>query len=242
VSTKPNLKTPRTTVKRLAKRGDYDLDTVAAILDECLYCHIGFALDGQPFVIPTAYGRLGSTLYIHGSALSRTLNELAKGIPMCFTASLIDGLVLARSGFHSSINYRSVVVLGKAELVEGEQKLNAMEVISEHLAPGRWADLRPATRKEINATKVLKLDIAEASAKIRVGPPADDEDDYALSCWAGVLPLELVAGEPIADPRLRRGIGLPEYLRGYTRAPRPVHGERSKQHVAGGLRPGTSEK
>jgi len=212
-----NLKTTRTAVKRLPKRGAYDFDTIAAILDEGLYCHIGFVLDAQPFVIPTAYGRKGSTLYIHGSAASRTLRHLSSGIPMCLTVTLLDGLVLARSGFHSSINYRSVVVLGRAELVHADEKLDAMEIISEHLVPGRWTDLRPATRKEINATKVLKLELSEASAKIRTGPPGDDEEDYSLPVWAGVLPMALAPGTPEPDPRLAPNVPLPTYVARYER-------------------------
>lgn len=213
-----NLKTPRTRLKRLPKRGVHDFATIAAILDEGFFCHVGFVAGGQPYVIPTGYGRKGRTLYIHGSFASRMLNELATGIPMCLTVTLVDGLVLARSGFHSSVNYRSVVVLGTAAVVEGEEKGAALEIISEQILPGRWADIRWPNRKELKATTVLKLRINEASAKIRTGPPNDDEKDYALKCWAGVLPLQLTPGEPVADPRLPHDIPVPDYAR---RFPRP---------------------
>ena len=212
-----SLKTPRTRLKRLPKRGAHDFETIAAILDEGFFCHVGFVAGGQPYVIPTGYGRKDRTLYIHGSFASRMLNELATGIPMCLTVTLVDGLVLARSGFHSSVNYRSVVVLGTATVVEGEGKGAALEIISEQILPGRWADIRWPNPKELKATIVLKLDIDEASAKIRTGPPLDDEDDYALKCWAGVLPLKLTPGEPVADPRLPHGIPVPAYARTFPR-------------------------
>jgi nitroimidazol reductase NimA-like FMN-containing flavoprotein (pyridoxamine 5'-phosphate oxidase superfamily) len=212
-----SLKTPRTRLKRRPKRGAYDFKTVAAILGETFYCHVGFVAHGQPYVIPTNFGRKGRTLYIHGSFASRMLNELAKGIPLCLAVTLVDGLVLARSGFHSSVNYRSVVVLGKARLVEGEEKSAALEIISEHILPGRWADIRWPNRKELKAATVLKLGINEASAKIRTGPPVDDEEDYALKCWAGVMPLKIVPGEPVADPRLPKGIPVPAYARKFPR-------------------------
>ena len=212
------LKTPRTRLKRLPKRGAHDFATIAAILDEGFFCHVGFVAGGQPYVIPTGYGRKGRTLYIHGSFASRMLNALATGIPMCLTVTLVDGLVLARSGFHSSVNYRSVVVLGTAQSVEGEEKAAALEIISEQILPGRWADIRWPNRKELKATTVLKLDIDEASAKIRTGPPLDDEDDYALKCWAGVLPLQLTPGEPVADPRLPHDIPVPGYAKKWPRS------------------------
>lgn len=212
-----NLKTPRTRLNRLPKRGAHDFATIAAILDEGFFCHVGFVAGGQPYVIPTGYGRKGRTLYIHGSFASRMLNELATGIPMCLTVTLVDGLVLARSGFHSSVNYRSVVVLGTAKVVEGEEKGAALEIISEQILPGRWADIRWPNRKELKATLVLKLRINEASAKIRTGPPNDDEEDYALKCWAGLLPLKLTPGEPVADPRLPHDIPVPDYARKFPR-------------------------
>jgi nitroimidazol reductase NimA-like FMN-containing flavoprotein (pyridoxamine 5'-phosphate oxidase superfamily) len=212
-----SFKTPRTRLKRLPKRGAHDFATIAAILDEGFFCHVGFVAGGQPYVIPTGYGRKGRTLYIHGSFASRMLNELAIGISMCLTVTLVDGLVLARSGFHSSINYRSVVVLGRTTVVEGEEKAAALEIISEQILPGRWADIRWPNRKELKATTVLKLHIDEASAKTRTGPPLDDEDDYALECWAGVLPLKLMLGEPVADSRLQRDIPVPAYARTFPR-------------------------
>jgi len=213
-----SLKTPRTRLKRLPKRGAHDFATIAAILDAGFICHVGFAAGGQPYVIPTGFGRKGRTLYIHGSFASRMLNELAKGIPLCLTVTLVDGLVLARSGFHSSVNYRSVVVLGKARQIEGKEKEAALEIISEHILPGRWADIRWPNRKELKATVVLKLNIKEASAKIRTGPPIDDEEDYALKCWAGVLPLTVVPGEPIADSRLPADVPAPSYVKQYSRS------------------------
>jgi hypothetical protein len=212
-----NLKTPRTRLKRLPKRGAHDFATIAAILDEGFFCHVGFVAGGQPYVIPTGYGRKDRTLYIHGSFASRMLNELATGVPMCLTVTLVDGLVLARSGFHSSVNYRSVVVLGTATVVEGEEKGAALEIVSEQILPGRWADIRWPNRKELKATTVLKLGIDEASAKIRTGPPLDDEEDYALTCWAGVLPLQLVPGEPVADSRLPANTPVPDYARKFPR-------------------------
>ena len=211
------LKTPRTRLKRLPRRGAHDFATIAAILDEGFFCHVGFVAGGQPYVIPTGYGRHGRTLYIHGSFSSRTLNALARGIPMCLTVTLVDGLVLARSGFHSSVNYRSVVVLGTAKPVEDEEKKAALEIISEHILPGRWADIRWPSRKELKAVTVIKLDIKEASAKIRTGPPVDDAEDYALKCWAGVMPLKFTPGEPIADPRLPKDTPVPGYARKFPR-------------------------
>ena len=207
------LKTSRTTVRRLPKRAHYDFDTIADILDSGFICHLGFVSDGQPYVIPTGYGRDGDMLYVHGSAVSRTLKAVAGGIPVCITVTHLDGLVLARSGFHSSMNYRSAVILGKAEPVL-DDKLRALEIISEQILPGRWAELRPTTRKELNATTVLKLPITEASAKIRTGPPADDDEDYALPIWGGVVPLALIAGKPEHDGK---GVPMPapKYLAKY---------------------------
>lgn len=207
------LKTPRTTVRRLPKRGHYDRATLHAVLDATFLCHLGITVDGQPYVIPTSFGREDDVLYVHGSAVSRTLGQAAQGLPVCLTVTLLDGLVLARSGFHSSMNYRSAVVLGRAEPVAGEQKTHALEVISEHILRGRWAEIRGPSRKELNATAVLRLPIEEASVKIRTGPPADDEEDYALPVWAGVLPLALVPGKPVADERLPPDTPIPRYLK-----------------------------
>ena len=211
------LKTPRTTVRRLPKRGAHDFDTIASILDEAFVCHVGFAIDGQPYVVPTGYGRDGRTLYIHGSSASRMLRTLSQGVPVCVTVTLVDGLVLARSAFHHSINYRSVVVLGDAHLVQGDEKLQALRAISEHMTPGRWDDVRAPTAQELKATSVLKLDIAEASAKVRTGGPIDDEEDLALNVWAGVLPMSLVPKPPVPDEHTPPAIDAPAYVRKYRR-------------------------
>jgi len=207
------LKTPRTTVKRLPKRGHYDAETVHAILDAGFLCHVGFVSNGQPYVIPTGFGRDGDTLYIHGSAVSRTLKTLAGGVPMCLTVTHLDGLVLARSGFHSSMNYRSVVVLGTASEVTGERKAHALAVISDQILKGRWDEIRGPTRKELNGTIVLELPLREASAKVRTGPPIDDEEDYSMPIWAGVVPLSLKAGKPLPDARLPETIPVPGYVK-----------------------------
>lgn len=210
--------TARTTLRRLPQRGHFDFETVAAILDEALVAHVGFAVDGQPFVIPTLHARVGRTLYVHGSAASRMLRALAAGAPACVSVSLIDGLVLARSAFHHSINYRSVTVLGTARLVDDpHEKLGALRAISEHVLAGRWDDVREPNENELRGTTVLALPIEEASAKVRTGPPGDDEEDYARDCWAGVVPLRLSAGAPIPDPRLRPGIPVPTNVERYAR-------------------------
>ncbi|MBD2103969.1 pyridoxamine 5'-phosphate oxidase family protein [Leptolyngbya sp. FACHB-261] len=211
--------TQRSTVKRLAKRAEYDRTTVYQILDEGLICHVGFVVDGNPFVIPTAYGRIEEQLYIHGSPASRMLRTLQTGIDVCVTVTLLDGLVLARSAFHHSMNYRSVVVFGTASIVsEPEQKLEALRAFTEHIVPGRWSEVRPPNRSELTGTLVLALPLVEASAKVRTGPPVDDEEDYALPVWAGELPLELATAQPIADPRLSSAIEPPAYVTAYTRA------------------------
>lgn len=211
--------TQRTTLKRLPKRGVYDRELVYQILDEGFICHVSFAVDGQPFVIPTGYARVGDQLYIHGSQVSRMLRTLSSGIDVCVAVTLIDGLVLARSAFHHSVNYRSVVIFGRASIVEErEPKLAALVAFSEHVIPGRWDDVREPTEQELKATTVLSLRLEEVSAKVRTGPPIDDEADYALKVWAGVLPLQLVAGAPIKDPRLPESIEPPSYALKYTRA------------------------
>ena len=212
--------TKRTTVKRLPARGNYDRETINAILDEGFICHVGFTIDDQPYVIPTGYARDGDNLYVHGSAASRMLRNLSQGINVCVTVTLIDGLVLARSAFHHSINYRSVVVLGKAELVtDTGEKNKALEAVTEHIVPGRWADVRWPTELELKATTVLKLAIDEASAKIRSGDPKDDEEDYVMDVWAGVLPLTLATGRPLKDSRLDASIEVPPYVAAYKRTP-----------------------
>jgi nitroimidazol reductase NimA-like FMN-containing flavoprotein (pyridoxamine 5'-phosphate oxidase superfamily) len=190
----------RSQVRRIPDRGRYDAASIHAVLDAGLQCHVGFVVDGQPYVIPTLYARVGETLYLHGSAASRMLRELQKGIAACVTVTLVDGLVLARSAFHHSMNYRSAVCFGTARLVEdADEKLRALEAISEHVIPGRWAEVRPPSALELKATTVLLFTIEEASAKVRTGPPKDDEEDMGSPVWAGVLPLRIAAGEPVAD-------------------------------------------
>lgn len=202
-----NAPSPRARVRRLPARADYDRATIDAILDEALICHLGIAVDGQPFVIPTLQARDGDTVYLHGSAASRTLRALAGGTAACLTATLIDGLVLARSAFHHSMNYRSVVVLGEARPVtDAGELLRVLRLFTEKLAPGRWDEVRAPSRQELKGTKVLAMSLDEASAKVRSGPPSDDEEDYALDVWAGLIPMSLISGEPVADPRLAPGI------------------------------------
>ena len=211
----------RTRVVREPHRGVYDREAAYRILDEGFICHVGFVLDGQPFVIPTSYGRREGTLYIHGSAASRMLRNASAGIPICVTVTLLDGLVLARSVFNHSMNYRSVVVLGTATAVEDrEEKLRALNVISDHILPGRWNDARQPTEQELKATTVIRLPINEFSAKVRTGPPIDDEEDYNFRVWAGVLPLDFVPGDAISDSRLLEGMQVPEYVTHYSRQKR----------------------
>ena len=208
----------RVRVQRLPERGHYDRETIHAILDQAFLCHIGFVADGQPYVIPTGYGRAGDTLYIHGSAASRMLRDLAEGIPMCVTVTLLDGLVVARSLFHSSMNYRSVVILGTAHLVTGqEEKLQGLRAVSEQIFPGRWQDARQPNEQELKATSVLSLAIEECSAKVRTGGAHDEAEDYALPIWAGVVPLRIVAGAPEPDSELPAAISAhaPRYLAEY---------------------------
>ncbi len=197
--------TPRTTLKRSAQRGVYDHAAILRILDEALVCHLGFVVDGQPFVLPRAYARIGDYLYLHGSPSNRTLRAGKGGTRLCVTVTLLDGLVLARSALHHSMNYRSVVLLGTAaEVVDPEEKRAALRALVEHVAPGRYASVRPPTEDEITGTLVLRLPIDEGSAKVRTGPPSDDEADYGWPVWAGVIPLELRPGAPVPDPRLDR--------------------------------------
>ena len=210
--------TERTTLKRLPKRGAYDRETVFRILDEGFVCHVGFVVDGQPYVIPTNYGRSGETLYLHGSAASRMLRTLSEGIPVCVTVTLVDGLVLARSAFHHSVNYRSVVVFGTARLVvEPREKMEALRQFTEHIMKGRWEDIRQPSEQELKGTTVLALPLEEVSAKVRTGGPIDDEEDYALPMWAGVLPLPVTPATPIPDARLKAGTDIPAYMQGYKR-------------------------
>jgi nitroimidazol reductase NimA-like FMN-containing flavoprotein (pyridoxamine 5'-phosphate oxidase superfamily) len=208
--------TDRTRVRRVPARGQYERETVDAILDEALISHVGFVHDGAPVVIPTLHARLRDRLYLHGSAASRMLRTLERGAPVCVTATLVDGLVLARSAFHHSVNYRSVVVFGHARAVEPqEERLKALELFTEKLVPGRWADVRPPTRQELKGTKVLSLPLDEASAKVRTGPPIDDDEDYDLPVWAGVLPLETAVAPPVPDPRLDAAVETPGYVAGW---------------------------
>jgi nitroimidazol reductase NimA-like FMN-containing flavoprotein (pyridoxamine 5'-phosphate oxidase superfamily) len=210
--------TPRTRLVREAERAVYDREAVYCILDEGFLCHVGFVVDDQPFVIPTSYGRKDASLYIHGSAASRMLRNLKEGLPVCITVTLLDGLVLARSIFNHSMNYRSVVVLGKATLVDRPaEKLEALRLLSEHIIPGRWADSRQPNERELKQTSVLRVPIEEFSAKVRTGPPIDDEEDYSFPTWAGVVPLETIPAAPISDQRLDRKIAVPGYLRPYSR-------------------------
>lgn len=213
--------TPRNQIKRLPQRGDYDRQTIYQILDEGLVCHVGFVANNQPFVIPTAYGRIADRLYIHGSPASRMLRTLKAEINLCVTVTLLDGLVLARSAFHHSMNYRSVVIFAQATIVEdAEEKITALQAFTEHIVPDRWAEVRQPTRQEVAGTLVLSLPINEASAKVRSGPPSDDEADYTLPVWAGEIPLRLVAATPVADPRLSVGIESPVYVQNYDRTAR----------------------
>ncbi len=212
------LPTPRTRVVREPDRAVYEREDVYRILDEGFLCHVGFAVDGQPFVIPTSYGRKDANLYIHGSAASRMLRQMKDGVPVCVTVTLLDGLVLARSIFNHSMNYRSVVVLGKAVLVEDPaEKLEALRILSEHIILGRWDDVRQPNDRELKATSVLRLPIEEFSAKVRQGPAIDDEEDYSFPTWAGVVPIEMTVGEPIPDSRLVPPRDVPSYVKNYSR-------------------------
>ena len=197
----------RTKVRRQPARATYERETIHEILDEALLAHVAFLDAGQPIVIPTLQARVGEIVYFHGSAASRAIRMLGNGAPACLTVTLLDGLVLARSAFHHSVNYRSVVVLGSPRLVEGpDERLTALEAFTEQLIPDRWGEVRPPSPKELNATRVLAMALDEASAKLRTGPPADDEEDFALHAWAGVIPLRTAAGSPVPDPRLAEGI------------------------------------
>ena len=212
------LQTERTTVRRLAKRGVYDRETIEAIVDEALICHVGFVVDGRPVVIPTIHTRVGDQLYFHGSAASRMLRTLKNGVEACVTVTLLDGLVLARSAFHHSMNYRSAVIFGTArEVTDREEKLRVLDALVEHVCRGRSADVRAPNEAELRQTLVLALPLAEASAKVRTGGPVDDEEDYSLPTWAGVLPLQLVPQAAVADARLPQGVAVPEYVREYER-------------------------
>ena len=210
--------TDRTVLKRLPQRGSFEREQINQILDEGIVCHVGFVADGHPVVIPTGYGRVEQDLIIHGSQASRMLRALKQGIDVCVTVTLIDGLVLARSAFHHSMNYRSVVIFGRARLIEDEhEKIDALRALSEHIVPGRWDEVRGPSERELQQTTVLSLPLTEASAKIRTGPPLDDEEDYQLDVWAGTIPLGLASGQPINDPRLSTGLATPPYALKYSR-------------------------
>ncbi len=213
------FRTDRTTLRRLPNRGVYDRASIHSILDEGLICHVGFVVDGQPYVIPTIHVRVGEQLFFHGSPASRMLRTLEQGVEVCVTVTLLDGLVLARSAFHHSMNYRSAVVFGTAmPVASSEEKLRVLRALSDHLIKGRWQEIRSPSPSELKGTLVLSLPIDEASAKVRTGPPVDDGDDYVLPVWAGVLPLKIVAAEPVADTRLPQDIATPAYI---TRYPGP---------------------
>lgn len=217
-ATKP---TGRTRVRQQPHRGCYDPEVIHSILDAGIVAHVGLAIESQPFVIPMIYGRSGDTLYLHGSAASRTLHELATSIAACVTVTLVDGLVLARSAFHHSMNYRSVVAFGGARKLQGvAQKAQALRTISEHALAGRWNDVRGPTRAELETTSVLEFSIEEASAKVRRGPPIDDEEDYGRSVWAGVLPLCLETKAPVPDPRMPADTAVPHYVDRWMAKPR----------------------
>jgi nitroimidazol reductase NimA-like FMN-containing flavoprotein (pyridoxamine 5'-phosphate oxidase superfamily) len=209
-------RTERNKVKRLPQRAQYDRETIYQIVDEAPICHVGFTQDDQPVVIPMLHARIGDTLYFHGAPASRLLKQIAAGHPMSVAFTLLDGLVLARSVFHHSVNYRSAVIFGTGKLAESDaEKLAALEALTEHIAPGRWGDARQPNQKELHATSVIALRIESASAKIRTGPPSDDEGDYALPVWAGVVPLQIQALNPIDDPELSDGIDVPSYISNY---------------------------
>ena len=207
-------------LKRYPNRGRYDKETIYAIVDEALICHVGFAIEGKPYVIPTIHARLNDKIILHGAVANRMLNHIAQGNPLCVTVTLVDGLVLARSVFNSSMNYRAAVLFGTGRHIESDrEKLQAFEALTEHVARGRWNDARKPSRKEIDGTTVIAVEIESASAKVRAGAPTDEEEDYALPIWAGVVPLQLQADDPVDDPKLKQGIPVPSYARAYVRKP-----------------------
>jgi len=212
-------KTGRNRLKRIPERGHYDRETIYRILDEALICHVGFVQKGQPFVIPINFARVDDSLILHGAKASRLLKHIEAGYPVCVETTIVDGLVLARSVFHHSINYRSVVLFGGGRLIQDEQeKLTALKAVTEHLIPGRWQEARLPNRKELNATSVVVIEISEASAKVRVGPPVDEQEDYALPVWAGILPLREMPLHPTQDELQSDEIALPVYIAEYSRA------------------------
>ncbi|HJZ48956.1 MAG TPA: pyridoxamine 5'-phosphate oxidase family protein [Roseiflexaceae bacterium] len=209
-------KTSRNKVKRLPERGHYDAATIYPIIDAALICHVGFVLDGQPFIIPTLHARRGDTILLHGAKGNRLLRHIQSGGEVCISVTLMDGIVLARSVFHHSINYRSAVLFGKGAVIADDQaRLQALEAFTERLIPGRWRDVRQPNEVELKQTTIVAVPIESASAKIRNGPPKDEAEDYDLPVWAGVLPLQHAAGMPIADPQLKPGVELPDYIRDF---------------------------
>ena len=216
--TKEFTPTERSRLRRLPKRGSRERELIYSILDEALVAHAGFVVNDRPFVIPMAYGRESDRLYLHGSPVSRLLKTLEQGVDVCLTVTLLDALVVARSLFHHSMNYRSVVLFGKAQLVENDsEKMTALQAFTDHMIPDRWQQARLPNDRELKATTVLSFPIEEGSAKVRTGPPSDDAEDYALPIWAGELPLKVIAGTPIADPKLEKAIALPENIANYHR-------------------------
>lgn len=212
-----SLKTPRTTLLRRAVRGTHEFAEIAAILDSTFVCHIGFVVDGQPYVIPTGFGRKDDMLYFHGSVASRTLRNMSDGLPVCITVTLVDGVILARCAFRHSMNYRSVVVLGKAEAVDRSEIPDALKIMSDHIVPGRWEDVRGPNASELAQTTVMRMPISEASAKIRVGPPLDLDEDMGLRVWAGIMPFSHEPMPLIPDPRGDPTVPVPDYLANYRR-------------------------
>ncbi|MGE5811293.1 MAG: pyridoxamine 5'-phosphate oxidase family protein [Ignavibacteria bacterium] len=226
--------TERTKIKTNAIRAVYDIESIIKIIDESFLCHIGFAIENQPFVIPVCYGRENDKIFFHGAKGSRMFHALRTGKEICVTISIVDGIVLARSAFNHTINYRSVVIFGKArELIDPAEKTNALNIITEHIIPGRWNDVRKPTDKELNATSIFTLKINEASAKVRTGPPLDDEDDLKLDVWAGVLPLKMVDEEPVKDDSIKEitnnDSDIPEYIRNYRKPESSIHEKRKMQ-------------
>jgi nitroimidazol reductase NimA-like FMN-containing flavoprotein (pyridoxamine 5'-phosphate oxidase superfamily) len=226
--------TERTKIKTNAIRAVYDIESIIKIIDESFLCHIGFAIENQPFVIPVCFGRENDKIFFHGAKGSRMFHALRAGKEICVTISIVDGIVLARSAFNHTINYRSVVIFGKAhELIDLAEKTNALNIITEHIVPGRWNDVRKPTDKELNATSIFSLEINEASAKVRTGPPLDDEDDLKLNVWAGVLPLKMVDEEPVKDDSIKditnSDSDIPEYIRNYRRSGSSLHEKRKMQ-------------
>lgn len=225
--------TKRSELRRVPARGSHDWETINQILDAGFLAHVGFCVDGQPFVIPTLYGRDGRKLYLHGSAASRMVRELESGVPACVTVTLVDGLVLARSAFDHSMNYRSVVAFGNARTItDEEQKIECLRIMSEHLIAGRWNEVRTPSEKELKATAVLEFSIEEASSKARSGPPIDDESDYAVPVWAGVLPIGIQSGSPVPDDNLVDGVTVPDYVRRYSQRFNGHSGNSSEKSIA----------